>query len=441
MGCRGARRPPVSSSSRCARLPARDGHGRRQARPCCSARCSAASVTVGLMVGLLAALVPAARALARRTARSPQAWRSRSRPSSPSGRSSRSLPGDAIARLVSRHLRANPPGAGIALNHGLRSADTSIEGIWHELRARRPTSHFHQSRRSRRRRPPDAQGDAGQLRDARRPRRRSRRSPPRSSRATGSPPPAGAPAPARSPRRCATRGTRSRKASPARSPGATTCPSSISRRSASSPAPPSSCRCSRSSASSRSRSPTLGDRLRVAIADPGNIHGIDELRLASGTRSTSASRAATTSSPRSSRSPGSPRCIETQSALDDFDVIDEDEDDLEVDDGVSDAPLVRLVNSIIMQAATDGASDIHFEPQEDSLARARARRRRAQRGAAHPEADGQRRHDPAEGAREARHRRAAQAAGRPDLARTRARSGACSTSASPCCRRSRASRS
>ena len=43
------------------------------------------------------------------------------------------------------------------------------------------------------------------------------------------------------------------------------------------------------------------------------------------------------------------------------------DDDLEVDDGVSDAPLVRLVNSIIMQAASDGASDIHFEPQEDSL--------------------------------------------------------------------------
>ena len=42
-------------------------------------------------------------------------------------------------------------------------------------------------------------------------------------------------------------------------------------------------------------------------------------------------------------------------------------DDLEADDGVSDAPLVRLVNSIIFQAADDGASDIHFEPQEDAL--------------------------------------------------------------------------
>ncbi len=45
----------------------------------------------------------------------------------------------------------------------------------------------------------------------------------------------------------------------------------------------------------------------------------------------------------------------------------EDEDDLEADDGVSDAPLVRLVNSIIFQAAEDGASDVHLEPQEDCL--------------------------------------------------------------------------
>jgi type IV pilus assembly protein PilB len=60
--------------------------------------------------------------------------------------------------------------------------------------------------------------------------------------------------------------------------------------------------------------------------------------------------------------------METQSVLDELEVVSEDEtDDLEAEDGVSDAPLVRLVNSIIMQAATDGASDIHFEPQEDAL--------------------------------------------------------------------------
>ena len=35
---------------------------------------------------------------------------------------------------------------------------------------------------------------------------------------------------------------------------------------------------------------------------------------------------------------------------------DEGQDDLEADDGISDAPLVRLVNSMIFQAAEDGAS-------------------------------------------------------------------------------------
>jgi type IV pilus assembly protein PilB len=109
-----------------------------------------------------------------------------------------------------------------------------------------------------------------------------------------------------------------------------------------------------------------GDRLRIAIADPGNVHGIDELRLASkfpvdiGVASRDDIIAEIEKIARRSE------VLETQSALDEIDVIDE-EDDLEVDDGVSDAPLVRLVNSIIMQAATDGASDIHFEPQEDSL--------------------------------------------------------------------------
>ena len=46
---------------------------------------------------------------------------------------------------------------------------------------------------------------------------------------------------------------------------------------------------------------------------------------------------------------------------------EEEGDDLEVDDGFSDAPLVRLVNALITQAAEDGASDVHVEPQEECL--------------------------------------------------------------------------
>ena len=111
----------------------------------------------------------------------------------------------------------------------------------------------------------------------------------------------------------------------------------------------------------------VDDRLRVAIADPANIHGIDELRLATkysvevvvGSRDD-----ITVELDRLNRQS---EVTETQSYLDEIEVVADDEDDLEQDDGVSDRPLVRLVNSIIMQAAADGASDIHFEPQEDAL--------------------------------------------------------------------------
>jgi type IV pilus assembly protein PilB len=111
----------------------------------------------------------------------------------------------------------------------------------------------------------------------------------------------------------------------------------------------------------------VGDRLRVAVADPANVHGIDELRLA--TRHAvdvvvSSREDITVELERLTRQT---EVVETQSYLDEIEVVGEDEDDLEVDDGVSDAPLVRLVNAIIMQAAADGASDIHFEPQEDAL--------------------------------------------------------------------------
>ena len=112
--------------------------------------------------------------------------------------------------------------------------------------------------------------------------------------------------------------------------------------------------------------------LRVAVADPGNLHGIDELRLAtrypldlgvaSGEDILIELRRMARASRRSARAPSSRRSTSSSGAE------EEEADDLEVDDGVSDAPLVRLVNSVIFQAAEDGASDVHFEPQEDALA-------------------------------------------------------------------------
>jgi type IV pilus assembly protein PilB len=112
---------------------------------------------------------------------------------------------------------------------------------------------------------------------------------------------------------------------------------------------------------------TLRDnRLLVAVSDPGNIMGVDELKLAARYPIDLVVAPREDILQELQRLERQAELSETQSALDEFQVV-EDEDDLEVDDGVSDAPLVRLVNSIILQAAGDGASDIHFEPQEDAL--------------------------------------------------------------------------
>ena len=112
----------------------------------------------------------------------------------------------------------------------------------------------------------------------------------------------------------------------------------------------------------------MGDRLRVAVADPGNVHGIDELKIATRFSIDLAVASRDDIISELDRMSRQSEVTETQSYLDEIEVVDEnDQDDLEADDGVSDAPLVRLVNSIIMQAAAENASDIHFAPQEDAL--------------------------------------------------------------------------
>jgi type IV pilus assembly protein PilB len=114
-----------------------------------------------------------------------------------------------------------------------------------------------------------------------------------------------------------------------------------------------------------------GDTLRVALADPGNLHGLDELRLATrhsldlGVASREDILIELKRMARASEAFGARAVLEE--AEESLAEQEEEADDLEADDGISDAPLVRLVNSVIFQAAEDGASDVHFEPQEDAL--------------------------------------------------------------------------
>jgi type IV pilus assembly protein PilB len=108
------------------------------------------------------------------------------------------------------------------------------------------------------------------------------------------------------------------------------------------------------------------DVLHVAVADPQNVQAIDELRLA--TRYQLSLGVASRDDilvelDRLDRV--SDAVIE---ALEDSEPEDDDAiSDLEEDDGVSDGPIVRIVNSIMLEAAEDGASDVHFEAQDDGL--------------------------------------------------------------------------
>ncbi len=98
-------------------------------------------------------------------------------------------------------------------------------------------------------------------------------------------------------------------------------------------------------------------RLLVAMADPSNVLALDDLKLMTGyeVRPVVASREDIAS------------LIAKMNRLDDAvaEVVDgEDEEDVVVDiqESGADAPVIKLVNSIIAQAMEDGASDIHFEP-------------------------------------------------------------------------------
>jgi type IV pilus assembly protein PilB len=113
-----------------------------------------------------------------------------------------------------------------------------------------------------------------------------------------------------------------------------------------------------------------GDTLLIAVADPANLHGLDELRLATrhpvelGVASLEDITQAVRRLVRTSEAFG----VRVALAEEEAEAVRVDEQtDLDVDDGVSDVPLVRLVNSVLFQAAEDGASDVHFEPQEDAL--------------------------------------------------------------------------
>ncbi|MEJ2670518.1 MAG: ATPase, T2SS/T4P/T4SS family, partial [Gammaproteobacteria bacterium] len=110
-----------------------------------------------------------------------------------------------------------------------------------------------------------------------------------------------------------------------------------------------------------------GNRLFIAVSDPTNLQGIDEIKFNTGL----------STEPILAEDDKLSELIETfldstNSALDiedDFADLDVETDDglresSDDSEGANDAPIVKFVNKVLLDAIRGGASDIHFEPYE-----------------------------------------------------------------------------
>ena len=112
-----------------------------------------------------------------------------------------------------------------------------------------------------------------------------------------------------------------------------------------------------------------GQRLFLGISDPTNLQAIDDIKFQTSMR---IDPVVVEQAKLEERITKALEAVDTSMASlddDDFDLEnldvsgDEDHDDVTRDD-VEDAPVVRFVNKVLLDAIKRGASDIHFEPYE-----------------------------------------------------------------------------
>ncbi|MFV2058226.1 MAG: ATPase, T2SS/T4P/T4SS family, partial [Thiohalomonadales bacterium] len=110
-----------------------------------------------------------------------------------------------------------------------------------------------------------------------------------------------------------------------------------------------------------------GTRLYIAVSDPTNLVALDEIKFHAGLGTDAilveenklklAIEKATSASDTS--------MDDLDADLDDLDIgNDEPAQDTGTDGDVDDAPVVRFVNKVLLDAINSGASDVHFEPYE-----------------------------------------------------------------------------
>lgn len=116
-----------------------------------------------------------------------------------------------------------------------------------------------------------------------------------------------------------------------------------------------------------------GNRLFVGVSDPTNLHALDEIKFNTGLNTEAVvveadklSRAIEAYLNAAEESIGDALGGLDEDALEDLDIQTVDTENKDDDDtsDVDEAPIVRFVNKVLLDAIKLGASDIHFEPYE-----------------------------------------------------------------------------
>ncbi len=116
-----------------------------------------------------------------------------------------------------------------------------------------------------------------------------------------------------------------------------------------------------------------GSSLVLAMADPTNLHAIDDLKFMTGysIEPVVASERSVLAAIERYHTTAGPSYDEVMAGFDDAEItVAESTDDVnlsELERASEDAPVVRLVNMMLLNAINKRASDIHIEPYEKSL--------------------------------------------------------------------------
>ena len=113
-----------------------------------------------------------------------------------------------------------------------------------------------------------------------------------------------------------------------------------------------------------------GKRLYIAVSDPTNLQALDEIKFATGTNTEAIlveedklTKHIDNSLEEMEGGLGDMEDDEFDN-LDDLEVAEEGKADDSQDSEIDDAPVVKFVNKVLLDAIKKGASDLHFEPYE-----------------------------------------------------------------------------